>query len=262
MLWNKAIGAGGAGKTPYPGVGALLFDHQVTSPTSGLRDIYIRPGGSEISTTTYGDPGFQAIYPMTTPFDLSTIGGALSTDTSSNMLSSDFADNGTKVVLTFFSGNEVYVLNSAAPYRYPSTFDIFSQEGLTSGPYHVRMGSDGRRFWWNDVSERRLYQRDIPVERAPFDVAWSSTTVSVSYTGLVAGWDINSTGEYVLMADAAGLLRQFTLTTPFDITTMTSLVTRDMSANVAVPYSVRFAEDGQCVMVLDRVANTITKYRW
>lgn len=266
MLWHKAIGAGGiGGLRPYPGVGAIVFDQQVAAPTSGLRDIYIRPGGSEITTISYGNTGLGYQYSLGSPFNLATIGGQVGAAALQYVPSIDFVDDGTKLYFPQFDLLRVLVLNVQTPYRYPSTYSQFSVESTGSGvyPLHGRMKPDGLRFWWNRAATNELYQRDLDANRA-FEVAYSTTTRAQAYTvtGSVSGWDINSTGEYILMADTAGLLRQYTLTTPFDIETMTSPVTLDISANVAEPYSVRFAEDGNCVMVLDRVANTITKYRW
>ena len=263
MLWHKVIGADGLGVRPYPGLSEVSFDQQVTSPVGGIRDIYIRPGGSEITTIAFGNPGAGYQYSLGSPFDLTTIGSQVGTAQLQYALSVDFVDDGTKLYFPQTNFARVLVLNVQTPYRYPSAYSQFSVRGTGNFPYHGRMKPDGLRFWWNRADTNQLYQSDLSASRA-FDVAYSNNIQAETYatTGVTHGWDINSTGEYIVMADQAGLLRQYTLTTPYDINTMSSPVTLNVSANVATPYSVRFAEEGGCLIVVSNAPNTLTKYRW
>lgn len=243
----------------YQGIGSLSFVQQV-SFGSGLRDIYFRPDGSEITTLTYGTSGLAAGYSLGTSFDISTIGSLVDSRTIGTPISFDYVDEGNKMLFSDFNNRMIEVYNLNTPYRASSFTTTGSSTRVTGiNQYHVRMKPDGSRVYWNNSSTNQIIQEDVS---PPFVVANGANRVAMSYaeTGSVFAFDINSTGEFILFADSAGILREYPLSTPYDVTTAGTPQTLNVSANVGAPYSVRYADNDTKVIVMDRVANTLTEY--
>ena len=257
MLWHKVQGAGGIGG--YPGISAFSYVQQV-SFGSGLRDITFKPDGSEISTLTYGQPGSTVSYSMGTNFDISTIGSSVDTQGITTSISIDYIDNGNKGMISDFFAREIEIFSLATPYRFSSfTTPQFSKRSTGISQYHARISPDGSRVYWNNSATNQLIQEDVS---PAFAIANGTNRQTMSYaeTGIVLGWDINSTGEYVLFADNSGILREYPLSTPYDLTTAGSPTTLDVSANVGAPYVARYVDSDTKIIVMDRVANTLTEY--
>lgn len=250
----------GVRKTPagYPGVGAFSFVQQV-SFGSGLRDIYLRPDGSEITTITYGSPGTAITYLMGTAFNIATIGSQVDTQTIGTSLSFDYVNGGNKMLFSDFLNEMVEVWGLATPYRASSFTLTPSTRSTGVNQYHARVKPDGSRVYWNSAGTNQIVQEDVS---PAFTVGNGTNRQTMSYTkvGSAFGFDINSTGEFMLFADTSGVLREYPLSTPYDVTTAGIPQTLNISASVAAPYSARYADNDTKIIVMDRTANTLTEY--
>ena len=242
---------------------------QETKPTG----LHFKPDGSKMYVSGYGtDAAYQ--YSLSTPYDVSTASydskslSGLSQDTT-NGRGLDFKPDGTKLYFIGSTNDRVYEysLSTAWDISTGSYNNVFFGVGSqANNPTGVRFKSDGTKMY---VSQYQGNSVGNYVHQYTLSTAWDITSASYDNVYLdvntqpvaVEDFAFSSDGTSLVVCDAAGVLRKYTLSTGWDISTA-SLITTTASLTQLSNGSgaVAFNTDGTKTYVASRESDTVCQY--
>ena len=212
------------------------------------------------------DGGDVYEYTLSTPFDVSTAEFVHPFDVSLQEASPTgvaFSADGSKMLVVGLDGDDVYEYTLSTPFdvstaEFVHSFDVSSQESEPSG---VAFSADGSRMFvtgtdGDDVNEYAL--------STPFDV---------STAGFVHSFDVSSQdtnpegvafsadGTKMFVAGYTGAdINEYTLSTPFDVSTAGFVHSFDVSSQEAFPQGVAFSADGAKMFVVGNQGSDVNEY--
>jgi len=242
---------------------------QETKPTG----LHFKPDGSKMYVSGYGtDAAYQ--YSLSTPYDVSTASydskslSGLSQDTT-NGRGLDFKPDGTKLYFIGGTNDRVYEysLSTAWDISTGSYNNVFFGVGSqANNPSGVRFKSDGTKMY---VSQYQGNSVGNYVYQYTLSTAWDITSASYDNVYLdvntqpvaVEDFAFSSDGTSLVVCDSAGVLRKYTLSTGWDISTA-SLITTTASLTQLSNGSgaVAFNADGTKTYVASRESDTVCQY--
>jgi DNA-binding beta-propeller fold protein YncE len=213
------------------------------------------------------DSVFQ--YTLSTPFDLST---ASYDNVSFSVAAQDtrpygiaFNNDGSKMYMVGTASDSVHRYTLSTPddlstASYDSvSFDLSAQE---TQPYDIAFNNDGSKMYILGYYNKAVFQYTLST---PDDLSTASYD-SVSFG--VAGpyrypYDIafNNDGSKMYMVDSSYSVFQYTLSTPFDLSTASyNNVSFDVSAQDSSPFGIAFNNDGSKLYMVGRDNDSVFQY--
>jgi len=211
-----------------------------------------------------GDSVYE--YTLGTGFDVSTASFVDSFSVAAQETSPTgvaFSSDGTKM---FVVGNEEgdideYTLSTAFDVSTASFVDSFSVAGQEIDPQGVAFSSDGTKMFvvgnvGDDVNEYTL--------STPFDVSTASFVDSFSVAAQATAprglaFSPNGTKMFVAGIDADNV-NEYTLSTPFDVSTASFVHSFSVAAQETIPQGVTFSSDGTKMFVLGFAGGDVNEY--
>lgn len=202
----------------------------VSSQLSASRDLAFSADGTRMyvaGMTT--DRTFQ--YDLGTPWDVSTAVyngvNILHSAQEPSIRTLEFSSDGSKMYILGGNHNSVFQYDLSTPWDLSTATynsDSFSFADEDSQAYGLAFNTDGTKMFTNGSTNKTLYQYSL-------GTAWDVTTasydsVSYAYSGLSYGVDIEFSNDgsrmYLINAQLFDDLYQYSLSTPWDITTASS----------------------------------------
>jgi len=214
------------------------------------------------------------MYQMSTPFDISTIGSSISTLNRSQYASGFWMNgDGTRYVIANFSGTEAfYMYTMSTPYNFStsSANGSFSDSTITShNPAWVEFSTDGTKMFYGftDISTAGV------IGVLTMSTPWNLSTGSATYLnfnstfGFTAGnenttdWFFNSDGTrfFINSGTKGTVIRQYNLTTAYDLTTASYSNLNLSASNSSEIYHMQKADNGTKLIYAGRVAGQDTQ---
>lgn len=274
IIFPPSFGAlgGGGGATlsianaSYDGV---FFDvsNEETIPES----LFFRDDGSRLYVIGAADSVFQ--YDLSPSWDITSasLNGSFSTATQEGFATAIvLRPDGTQMFICGITSDSAHSYNLSTPWdvttaTFNSSFDL-SNEGTS--PRELRFKSDGTRMFFIDA--------DAPDVIFQYDLsgAWDITTAvlnnsfSVDSTltagGTGTGLDFDSTGLRMFVVEngtSSDKVYQFTLSTPWDVTTASfDSVTADVATEETAPTGVFFKPDETKMFIIGNTAASVFQY--
>ena len=245
----------------------------VSSQETKPAGLHFKPDGSKMYVSGYGtDAVYQ--YSLSTAYDVSTASydskslSGLSQD-NANGRGLDFKPDGTKLYFAGSSNGRVYEYSLSTAWDVSTGsynnvfFNVGSQSNNASG---VRFKSDGTKMY---VTQYQGNSVGNYVYQYSLSTAWDITTASYDNVYL----DVNtqpaaledlafsSDGTSLVVCDAAGVLRKYTLSTAWDISTASLITTTAALTQLSNGSgAVAFNSDGTKTYVASRESDTVCQY--
>jgi hypothetical protein len=248
-LWDYARGA---------------YDTEFSLGGTAKTSLYVSPDGnymfSSISLTVYR-------YPLSVKGDISTASTADQSYVMSGVTtrSVDFDPTGTKLLVLSNSGFFLHELTipwdlTTATYDGSNTF--FDGAIHTPSEYGLRISPDGvNLFFLRANSVKVLYQFTLST---PWKLNTATLTTTKSLTGLggtMFGFDISKDGRVFFISDySASTVIVNTVTTPFDITTLTSVASIDVLETALRPINCSVGDSSGKIYVINYLDGVIGQY--
>ena len=199
-----------------------------------MRSIHVSDDGTHIAVTTSNTQ--TQMYQMSTPFDITTIGSAVST-LSRPQYASGFWMNGdgTRYVIANFSGTEAFFMyNMSTPYDFSTATanGSFSDSTITTNnPAFVEFSADGSKMFYGFTDIATAGVIGVLTMSTP----WNLSSGTASYLNFNNTFGYNPVNEYVtdFFFNSTGLrffinsstgsygnrIRQYNLTSAYDLST-------------------------------------------
>jgi len=180
-----------------------------------------------------------------------------------NPLGLAFSSDGAKMFVVGSIGNDVneYTLTTPFDVSTASFVDSFSVAGQETGPAGLAFSSDGTKMFVVGTSGVDVNEYTLTT---PFDVSTASFVDSFSVTAQEInpqGLAFSSDGGKMFVLGAVGDdVNEYTLTTPFDVSTASFVDSFSVAAQDTLPVSLAFSSDGTKMFVVGFVGRDINEY--
>ena len=234
--------------------------------TTLMKSFHMSDDGTHIALTVNNTQ--TLMYQMSTPFDISTVGSSISTLNRDQYASTIWMNgDGTRYVIANFSGNErFYMYTMSTPYDFSTNTLVgyFTDNVKISNhnPGFVEFNADGTKMFYGftDISTASVI--GILTMTTPWDLSTGSATyLNFNSTfGFTASnnettdWFFNSDGTRFFInngtdaqpgdPDDGVWIRQYNLTTPYDLTTA-SYSNYNLNVSGTAVYHMQKADNGQ-----------------
>lgn len=174
-----------------------------------------------------------------------------------------FKDDGTKFYMVGTTTDTVYQYAAITPWEIsPAAYEnkslSLSAQGI-SAPTGLFFKPDGTKLYV--LFRDALFQYGMTT---PWDISTASydnITQGSFGSSSTQSFKFKPDGTEIYVADRSGdLIRQFTLSTPWDITTATATATFVTTGEETDPYGVEFNADGTRMYVIGSISDTIFEY--
>lgn len=209
--------------------------------------------------------GGKAIYQytMSTPFDVSTatydnvslaVGDAFPYTVSIN-------NDGTRIYYVGGGADLVYQYNLSVPLDLTTATSAGSLDPITASPYSSTFSSDGSKLFVVDYINAVIYQYSVST---PFELStatYDSVSLNISTEGQAVNVAFNSDGSKLYTIDSmASLIYNYTLTTPFDLSTASYDEVSTPISQDSGPTGIDFSKDETIVYIHGRGSDRVYQY--
>lgn len=204
---------------------------------------------------------------LSTAWDISTASGSTSFSVSSQdgtPLDVVFKSDGTKMMFIGRINDSVYEYTLSTAWdvtsaSYVRAFSVASQDTL---PWGLAFKPDGTEMYVGGDNGDQILQYTLSTG---WDLSTASYTSNVGIslqTQNPNGLDISPNGDriYVVAADAPQGIKEYSLSTAWDITTASSSDSFSVTSQTSFPAGVTFKTDGSKMYVIDRDGDNIFQY--
>ena len=234
-----------------------------------LSDIFFKPDGTRFYFCEYsGDRVFQV--DLLTPWDLTTASYTFSPAQNFSVAPQEtapfglfFKDDGTKMYVVGVTGDDVneYNLGTAWDVTTASFVQSFSVAAQETDPRNVFFKPDGLVMYIVGNISDKIHQYTLATA---WDVSTATITSSYSLTGqgnIPVAMEFKPDGSRVYVLDAGfEVVSEYSLSTPWDITTASYIRNVSVAADVSQPYSVRIKPDGSKMYIGGITNDAIYEY--
>ena len=241
-----------------------VYETEFSIGGTAKTSLYVSPDGnymfSSISLTVYR-------YPLSVKGDISTASTADQTYVMSGVTtrSLDFDPTGTKLLVLSNSGFFLHELTipwdlTTATYDGSNTF--FDGAIHTPSEYGLRISPDGvNLFFLRSNSVKALYHFTLSTPWKLNTATLTTTKSLIGFGGTMFGFDISKDGRVFFISDySASTVTVKTVTTPFDITTLTSVASIDVLETALRPINCSVGESSGKIYVINYVDGVIGQY--
>lgn len=205
-------------------------------------------------------------YSLSTGFDVSSASFSQSFDVSTQDGSPQeiaFSPDGTKMIMVGRFNVKVFEYSLSTPFdistaSFDQSFDVSTQ---TSNPTGLAVNPDGGQIYVTGTINENIYQYGLSTS---FDVSTASFTQSFdvsSQDGSPQGVTFDSDGGRMYITGGLNLnVFQYSLSTPFDISTASFIQALDISAQQSSPRGLAFGSSGSQLYVAGLSPSTVSQY--
>lgn len=266
--WDLSLATFNGGDYGFYNVGAAAGQ-------GDAEGLFFKPDGTKMYTVEpYTDRVYE--YTLSTPWVLSSAtldGDLLVSGQDAQMYDIFFEPNGMKMYLCGVANDSVYEYNLGTAWQLSSA--IYSRSFNTSlmvpNPISISFKSDGTKMVV--TSQNSGYDASVgyalgtawDVTSAVYDIRTGATTGGLTYVGDQEGnpfgmfWKPDGAKVYIV-GDSGDDVNEYTLTTPWDLQTISFTQNFSVSAQAAVPEGVFFNPNGMQMYVLDSNTDTVYEY--
>lgn len=267
MLWHKIQGAGGVGGAWN--VDRASFEgepkHFIYSRQSGPTGLFISSDGLKMyNIGTSGDNVYE--FDLSTAWEVGTASyvqlfSVAAQDTQPEDVF--FKPDGTKMYVLGGVGDDVIEYNLSTAWdistaSYVQNFVVTTQETL---PTSVFFSTDGTEMYVLGDSGNDINQYSL-------STAWDISTASYTRAQSISTWETAPTGLFfssdglnVFVTGTAGVdVNQWSLSTAWDISTMSFVRVKSVSAEETLPEAVFFKSDGTEMYILGNTQDMVYQY--
>ena len=241
----------------------------VSTRDSTPTDIFFKSDGTKMYVVGASNDSVYE-FTLSTPWDISTASYVQSFSVSAQETTPNglfFKDDGTKMYITGSGGDDVneYTLSSAWDISTASYVQVFGVATSETNPEGLFFKPDGTKMYiigsgadsvfsftlstpWN-ISTSTL---DLPTENYFSVAAQETTPVGIFFKD-------DGTKMYVL-GDSGNDVNEYTLSTPWDISTSSYVQVFSVSAQESVPRSIHFKDDGTKMYVMGTTGDDVNEY--
>jgi len=234
---------------------------QDTTPVS----LVFSPDGAKMFVV--GDVGADVNeYTLTTPFDVSTASFVDSfsfAEQETNPFGLAFSSDGTKMFVVGLDGKAVHEYTLTTPFEVsPASFvDSFPVAAQENDPTGLAFSSDGTKMFvvgntGDDINEYTL-STPFDVSTAVFVDSFSVAEQDTSPRGLTF---ISEGTKMFVVGNAEDEVNEYTLTTPFDVSTASFVDSFSVADQDIFPADVAFSSDGTKMFVVSADGGDINEY--
>jgi hypothetical protein len=209
-------------------------------------------------------------YSLSIPFDLSTTSydgvSLLVSGQETSCRSLAFSGDGTKMYVVGIGSDAVYQYTLSTGFDLSTaTYDnvSLSVSAQETGPQSVTISPDGTKMHIVGPDSDSVHQYTLStgfdLSTASYDTSFSVAAQESEPYGL--GFSADGTSMFIVGRDAGDRIRQYTLTTAFDISTASyASIAFYMYPPITRGVAVQFSSDGKKMFLLDIVGNSIYQF--
>jgi len=239
-----------------------VFTDNVSPALTLPASFFIRPDGTTLFSVNFTDKTVET-FPLSIPWDVNTLGALGNTfDITDDPFPEGifFKDDGTKMFIVGDDTSRLYEYALPIPYDVTSivapsvNLDLSALPGFVKSCVFSRDGDFVFITANNDV-----FSFALPT---PWDVTSASPTPTATFDPgaiLADGITFKPQGDRMYLTDDLNdNIIEYTLSTPYDITTAVFVIT--ISTGAIRPLTIQFRSNGQEFFVLDLTADTISRF--
>lgn len=259
------------GVTPEPPSGAWDLSNAAYADTSfdtsddtaGTRALHFRPGGTRFYIVGRSSQNVVE-YHLSSVWDVSTASYERELDTSSQGDVTHgvyLRDDG--VLMWVFNRTEVYEFTLSTPWDVTSASQTgyLDMSSTVSRAHDIDFRPDGTMFFVEDREDQNVYAFALST---PWDVETASLDETLDISANhdeVRGIELNHDGDRMFLLDTAlGVVQQWLLSTPWDISTATFDRDFDVSDQSSNPRGLAFGNAGAAMYVVDSSSRVVYQY--
>ena len=215
------------------------------------RGMAFKPDGTSVWVVGINSDSIDQ-YDMSTPWDVSTISYG----------NKDLVvGNNPESVVFKPDGSYFYVIQGASVSQYVVGMKTFDLNSTESNPHAVFFKPDGTKMYVTGQNGDDINEYDL-------SSAWDVETASLNQTQSISAQDSSPTGLYIksdgttlYMAGTAGDdINEYTLSTPWDISTLSYVRNFGVSAKETNPEGVHFKSDGTKMYICGNSSDSVHEY--
>jgi len=174
-----------------------------------------------------------------------------------------FSSDGTKMFVSGDAGADVNEYTLATPFDVSTAdfVDSFSVQAQDGAPQGLAFSSDGAKMFFVGRIGINVYEYTLAT---PFDVSTADFVVSFSVATQVSdprGLAFSPDGTKMFVVGNIGAdVNEYTLATPFDVSTADFVVSFSVSTQVPVPRGLTFSPDGTKMFVSSLTGDDVNEY--
>lgn len=169
-----------------------------------------------------------------------------------------FGDSGKRMYATDSFSDVVYEYRLRLPYDINGAVRLSATLALTGDQLGIALSSDGTKLYGVIGTTRTVYQYNLA---SPWQASSSTSSTSITFAAGIDPGDVQfkSDGTKMYISDLGVGIREYTLSTAWDVTTAVFSVSYSTSAQTSFPYEMTFSPDGTR-MFIQNGAGTIFSY--
>jgi len=236
----------------------LNRDFNISTYENNVKAITFNNDGSKVYITGSQYDNIQE-FNLTSNYDISTavyndVLDESARDTFPNGIT--FNPDGTYFYIFGSENDKLYTYYLSTPYSISSSSYVEESSVITSDALlSLRFNDDGHYIYLADRRNDRVLQYHLPTA---YNVTSVSLEETYSYGTDLYSMDISTNGSYLYAIDGnAGLISQFELSDPFNISTSTYL--QNLTVNASID-PIRFSDDGRSVTIGSQTTDILFDY--